>query len=224
MTFVAPPGRAGPRAGAHGPPISSGRSSRALNFCRALRTRARILLTPIRKVVDNAQAGPHTPLLLIQSSRSGSVAPMSSEVRILRTLGGPAALGSQNGTMLAVAPRMRWRWRDRGGRFLDVVGDAPKKAGWDERFIEHLAWESWAAANDPAGRRRRPSFWAQIKSPYYWFAVLAFGVAAVLWIAAGPGWPHALAAILYVVSLLATALSRRDARAAGLRRSTTDDR
>ena len=105
-----------------------------------------------------------------------------------------------------------------------MASDAPKKARWDERLIEHLAWESWEAANDPARRRRNPSFWAQIKSPYYWFAVLAFGVAAVLWLAAGPGWPHALAAILYVLSLLATALSRRDARAAGLPSSTTDDR
>lgn len=105
-----------------------------------------------------------------------------------------------------------------------MVGGAPKKAGWDERLIDHLARESWEAANDPARRGRSPSFWAQVKSPYYWFAVLAFGVAAVLWLAAGSGWPRALAAVLYVVSLLASALSRRDARAAGLRSSVTDEK
>jgi len=105
-----------------------------------------------------------------------------------------------------------------------VAGSDPKKAFWDQRLTERLARESWEAANDPAGRRRNPSVREQIRSPYYWFAVLAMGVAAVLWFAASPGWPHALAAVLYVVSLLGTALSRRDARAAGLRSSTTDEK
>jgi hypothetical protein len=87
---------------------------------------------------------------------------------------------------------------------------------WDERLTERLARQSWEAANSLV-KRENPSFRAQISSPYYWLAVLAFGGAVALWLVADPGWLHALAAILYVVSLLATALSRRDARAKGLR-------
>jgi hypothetical protein len=105
-----------------------------------------------------------------------------------------------------------------------MAGSAPKKSPCDQRLAEHLARESWEAANDPARRGRNPSFWAQIRSPYYWFAVLAFGVAVLIYFAAGSGWPRAVACVLYVVSLLATALSRRDARAAGLRSSTTDEK
>jgi hypothetical protein len=105
-----------------------------------------------------------------------------------------------------------------------VAGSAPKKDPWDRRLIERLARQSWETANEPARRRRNPSVREQIRSPYYWFGVLAFGVAAVLWFAAGPGWPRALAAVLYVVSLLGSALSRRDARAAGLRSSTTGEK
>jgi hypothetical protein len=105
-----------------------------------------------------------------------------------------------------------------------VAGSAPKKASWDQRLIEDLARESWEAANDPARRRRNPSFWAQIRSPYYWFGVLAFGVAVLIWFAAGSGWPRAVAAVLYVVSLLASALARRDARAIGLHSGTTDEK
>lgn len=93
-----------------------------------------------------------------------------------------------------------------------MAGDAPKKAPWDQRLTEHLARQSWAAANDPA-RRRNPSFRAQIKSPYYWFGVLSLGGAGAIWLAATPRWLHAVAAGLYVVSLLASALARRDARA-----------
>jgi hypothetical protein len=103
-----------------------------------------------------------------------------------------------------------------------VAGGTSKKVPWDQRLTEHLARESWEAANDPARRGRNPSFWAQIRSPYYWFAVLVFGVAVLIWFAASTGWPRAVAAVLYVVSLLASALARRDARAAGLRRGTTD--
>lgn len=91
-----------------------------------------------------------------------------------------------------------------------------KKVSWDQRLTERLARESWEAANDPARRRRNPSIWAQIRSPYYWVAVLAFGVAVLIWFAS-PGWSRAVAAVLYVVSLLASALARRDARAAGQR-------
>jgi Flp pilus assembly protein TadB len=97
-----------------------------------------------------------------------------------------------------------------------MVGSAPTKAPWDQRLIEHLARGSWEAANDPARRRRNPSFREQIRSPYYWFSVLAFGAAVLIWLLANPGWLHALAGVLYVVALIATALARRDARAIGL--------
>jgi len=103
-----------------------------------------------------------------------------------------------------------------------VAGGTSKKVPWDQRLTEHLARESWEAANDPARRRRNPSFRAQIRSPYYWFAVLASGVAILITLAASPGWPRAVAAVLYVVSLLASALARRNVRAAGLRSGTTD--
>jgi Flp pilus assembly protein TadB len=103
-----------------------------------------------------------------------------------------------------------------------VAGRISKKVPWDQRLTERLTRESWEAANDPARRRRNPSFWAQIRSPYYWFAMLAFGVAVLIWFAASTGWPRAVAAVLYVVSLLASALARRDARAAGLRSGTMD--
>jgi len=55
-------------------------------------------------------------------------------------------------------------------------------------------------------------------------SVLALGGTILIWHTAKPGWMYALAAVLYVVSLLGIALSRRDARAAGLRSSTTDDK
>jgi hypothetical protein len=103
-----------------------------------------------------------------------------------------------------------------------MASDAPKLS-WDQRVTERMARQSWQAANDPARRRENPSLWAQIRSPYYWFAVLAFGAAALIWFAAGSGWPHAFAAVLYVVALIASALSRRDARRSGLRRTSTTD-
>jgi len=90
--------------------------------------------------------------------------------------------------------------------------------------MEHLARGSWEVANDPARRRRNPPFREQIRSPYYWLSVLALGGTILIWHTAKPGWMYALAAVLYVVSLLGIALSRRDARAAGLRSSTTDDK
>jgi hypothetical protein len=104
-----------------------------------------------------------------------------------------------------------------------VVGGTPKKVPWDQTLTEHLARESWEAANDPARRGRSPSFWAQVRSPYYWFAVLACGAAVLIWLAANHGSPRAIAAVLYVASLLASALARRDARAAVLPSRTTDE-
>ncbi len=93
---------------------------------------------------------------------------------------------------------------------------------WDDRLMERLARQSWEAANNPT-IRTNPSFRAQIRSPYYWLAVLAFGGAVVLWLVADPRWLRALAAILYIGSLLATSLSRRDARAKDLRRSAVGE-
>lgn len=92
----------------------------------------------------------------------------------------------------------------------------PEEPSWDERFLQYLARQSWEAANDPA-THRNPSFWTQVKSPYYWLAVAAFGGSFVIWLVAGHGWPRAIAALLYVFSLLAGALSRRDARATTFR-------
>ncbi len=103
------------------------------------------------------------------------------------------------------------------------MGQVSKKAPWDQRLAEGLARRSWEAANDPAARGRRPSWRAQIRSPYYWCAVLAYGSAAVVWFATSPGWPHAIGAVLYVAALLAGALSLRDARAIESRHGTTDD-
>lgn len=105
-----------------------------------------------------------------------------------------------------------------------MAGDAPKKAPWDQRLVERWARESWEAANDPTRRRRNPSFWAQVRSPYYWFGVLAFGAAVLIWLTANHGWPRVIAAVLYVLGLIANALARRDARAAGLRTVTTDEK
>ena len=103
-------------------------------------------------------------------------------------------------------------------------GGAPKNQSWDQRFTERIGRRSWEAANDPTKRPRNASFREQIRSPYYWFAILSFGVAALIWSVAGPGWPHAVAAVLYVVALLVSALSRRDARAASLRGKTTHEK
>jgi hypothetical protein len=100
-----------------------------------------------------------------------------------------------------------------------VASDGRTKAPWDQRLTERLARESWEAANDPARRSRNPSFRAQIRSPYWWFAVVAFGAAVLIWLI---GWPRVLTGVLYVVALLANALARRDARAAGLPTETTD--
>ncbi len=105
-----------------------------------------------------------------------------------------------------------------------MAGDAQKKTPWDQRLMEHLARESREAANDPAKRRRNPSLREQIRSPYYWVSVLASGAAALIWFAVNSSWLHALAAVLYVVSLLASATARRDTRAIRLRSGTTDEK
>jgi hypothetical protein len=105
-----------------------------------------------------------------------------------------------------------------------VVSNAPDNAPWDQRLTEHLARESWEAANNPARRPWDPPFREQIKSPYYWFSVLAVGGAILIWSAARPGWMHALAAVLYLLGLLASVKARRDARAAWLGSRTPDEK
>jgi hypothetical protein len=87
-----------------------------------------------------------------------------------------------------------------------------------------MARESWEAANDPARRPQNPPFREQIRSPYYWLSVLALGGTILISRAANPGWLYALAVVLYLVALLASAAARRDARAAGMRRGTTDEK
>jgi hypothetical protein len=105
-----------------------------------------------------------------------------------------------------------------------VASDTPKKAPWDQRLTEHLARQSWEAANDPARRPQNPPFREQIRSPYYWLSVLALGGTGLIWSVANPGWLYALAAALYLFALLASAAARRSARAAGLRRRTADEK
>ena len=86
-----------------------------------------------------------------------------------------------------------------------------------------MARQSWEAANNPARRNRNPSVREQIRSPYYWLSALALSGAILIWLVANPKWLHALAAVLYVVALIASALARRDARGGGLRSRTTDE-
>lgn len=105
-----------------------------------------------------------------------------------------------------------------------MAGDARRKTPWDQRLVERWARKSWEAANDPARRGRNPSFWAQARLPYYWFAVVMFGAAVLIWVAASHGWPRAVAAVLYVVALIANSLARRDARAADLPAVATDEK
>lgn len=155
----------------------------------------------------------------MRAARSGAAIGRDRDIRV-------RARGTHRGARLAHADAASSGRAGDGSietvDFLVVVGDAPK-APWDQRLTERLARQSWAAANDPARRRRNPSFWAQIRSPYYWFAVLALGGASVTWLAATSHWLHAVGASLYVVSLLASALARRDARNAGSRSSPMEE-
>lgn len=55
-------------------------------------------------------------------------------------------------------------------------------------------------------------------------SLLALSGAVLLWLIANAKWLHALAAVLYVVALLASVLARRDARVGGLRGNATDEK
>jgi hypothetical protein len=82
------------------------------------------------------------------------------------------------------------------------------KAPWDQRLTEGMAQRSWEAANDPK-QSRRPPLREQIKSPYFWLAMLAAAsVLAVLEVSKS-GWAYGLAAALYIVGLVASARARR---------------
>lgn len=74
-----------------------------------------------------------------------------------------------------------------------------------------MARKSWEAANAPARRFRNPPFREQVRSPYYWFSILALGGAGLIWHVANTGCLWALAAVLYLFALLGCAAARRDA-------------
>jgi hypothetical protein len=83
------------------------------------------------------------------------------------------------------------------------------KAPWDRRLAERMARQSWEAANDPARARRNRPLREQVKSPYFWVAMLAaIGVIAVseVW---KEGWAYGLAGALYIAGLLASARANR---------------
>jgi hypothetical protein len=107
---------------------------------------------------------------------------------------------------------------------IDQGDDALQKLSWDQRITEHMAKQSWEAANNPAGTRRNPPLRAQIKSPYFWLTFVATGAAFFVFDTAKHGWVYAIAGVLYLGALLAGALARRDARTASLARvSTTEE-
>jgi hypothetical protein len=80
---------------------------------------------------------------------------------------------------------------------------------WDQRLAEHMARESWEAANDPAQARKRPPLREQIRSPYFWLAMLAAACVLGVLEVSSAGWAYGLAAALYVVGLIASARARR---------------
>jgi hypothetical protein len=80
---------------------------------------------------------------------------------------------------------------------------------WDQRLAEGMARRSWEAANDPAQARKRPPLREQIKTPYFWVAMLAAACVLMLLEISKSGWAYGLAAALYLVGLVASARSRR---------------
>jgi C4-dicarboxylate transporter len=72
-----------------------------------------------------------------------------------------------------------------------------------------MARQSWEAANDPALARKRPPLREQIKSPYFWVAILAATCVLAILEVSNAGWAYGLAAALYLVGLIASGMSRR---------------
>jgi hypothetical protein len=72
-------------------------------------------------------------------------------------------------------------------------------------------------------RGRNPPFREQIRSRYFWLSMLAAAGTLVVWALADSGWLYALAVVLYLAGLVASAFARRDARAAVSRRASSDE-
>jgi acyl dehydratase len=90
-----------------------------------------------------------------------------------------------------------------------MVDESPK-APWDQRLVERMARQSWEAANDPARARRNPPFREQIKSPYFWVAMLAGVAGLAIFNTVKQGWGYGLGATLYIAGLLVSARARRN--------------
>jgi hypothetical protein len=90
------------------------------------------------------------------------------------------------------------------------MGDEKSKVPWDQRLAEHMARQSWEAANDPTRLRRNPPVRTQIKSPYFWVAILVGPVAFAIVDTVRQGWAYGVAAALYIGGLVASARARRD--------------
>lgn len=89
-----------------------------------------------------------------------------------------------------------------------MAGDAPK-APWDQRLTERMARQAWEAANDPARARRNPPLREQIKSPYFWVAMLAAVAVPAILGTVKQGWAYGLVGALYLVGLVGSARARR---------------
>jgi hypothetical protein len=84
-----------------------------------------------------------------------------------------------------------------------------RKAPWDQRLAEHMARQSWEAANTPRDNRRTPPLRERIRSIYFWVALGALTAGFVLFTVVGHGWPLALAAGLYMTGWLVMARGDR---------------
>jgi hypothetical protein len=104
-----------------------------------------------------------------------------------------------------------------------VVSDTHTNAPWDQRLAEGMARQSWEAANDPAGRRGRPSFRDQRRSRYFKFAVVVSVGALVAFLLGNATWNGVLGGVLYLASLVLWRLTTVDARAASLARTATKE-
>jgi hypothetical protein len=91
-----------------------------------------------------------------------------------------------------------------------MASGAPK-VPWDQRLTEHLARQAREAANDPARRHRNPPFREQIRSPYYWLSIIAFGATLLIGRGGKPGWMYGLVVVLYLLALIAGEAARRHA-------------